>query len=420
MVDKIKTKKTRTKKPVPGKIAAKAGLNAHIEPGELTTAVAVFTSGRSGTSLISSLLDGHPYVTATPDQVMIGFYLFWEEFGDLESGALAAAFIDQFETLFNGAAHCKNPKSRSCGGEEDGFTTMGENRDQTLSADVDVFRASIKTMLPPDRTVTRRLFTQAMHLAYSDAIGHRLETGAVIMLGLHTVSRPVVIALSEDFENPRPLHMVREPIQTLGSHFRHKQGAGDLKPRTSSMIVRNRYASGRPACENLKFQSRALRLEDLHIAPKRTMMAVCGWLGIPWDNVLLQSTFNGLKFWNDSSSAHQVSGFNKEIIAQKHEAYISRFDRLRYTIMFARRFQAFGYLMPHTVLCARAVFFLLLPLFIFPFRVELLSWQAAGGFKGLKPFIRYFIKLRLLIVANTLSPSDTVPMLTANSFAGLD
>jgi len=420
MIDKIKTKKARTKKAVLGKIAAKAGLNAHIKPGELTTAVAVFTSGRSGTSLISSLLDGHPYVAATPDQIMIGFYLFWEEFGDLESGALAEAFIDQFETLFNGAAHCKNLKSSSCGGEEDGFTTMGENRDQTLSADVDVFRASMKAMLPPGQTVTRRLFTQAMHLAYSDAIGHRLEAGAIIMLGLHTVSHPVVIALSEDFENPRPLHMVREPIQTLGSHFRHKQGAGDLKPRTSSMIVRNRYTSGKPALENLKFQSRALRLEDLHIAPKRTMMAVCGWLNIPWDETLLQSTFNGLKFWNDSSSAHQVSGFNKDIIAQKHEGLISRFDRLRYTVMFARRFQAFGYLMPNTVLCRRAVFLLLLPLFALPFRVERLSWQAAGSAKNIVEFIKYYIKLRLLIVARTLNPADTVPLLTPNTLGGGD
>ena len=388
-----------------------ARLNAHIDPADLTTIVAVFTSGRSGTSLISSLLDGHPWVATTPDDVLIGFYVFWEEFGDLECNELIEAFIDQFGALFDGAVTCKNVKSGSCGGEKNGFTTMGENRDQTLSADVDVFRASMKIPLPAGKTVTRRLFTQAMHLAYCDAIGHRLEKGAIISMGLHSTSRPGVTALTEDFVNVRLLHMVREPIQTLGSHFRHKQGAGDLNPRTPWMVVRNRFLSGSPALENVKFQSRAVRLEDLHQAPKRTMMAVCGWLGIPWDDALLHSTFNGLKFWNDKTSAHQVSGFSKEIIAQKHEAYISRFDRFRYTVIFARRFQAFGYCLPNTILRQPIVFAMLLPLFVLPFRTEMLANKGGWSLGSLK----YFIKFRLLVLHYTLSPSDTVPVLRPNA-----
>ena len=406
----------RAKRPVSEKIGAKSHLNAHVDPGDLTTIVTVFTSGRSGTTLTASLLDSHPYIASTPDQILHGFYSFWENFGDLESEALAEAFVDQFETLFDGAAHCKNRKSGLCGGDEGGFTTMGENRDQTLSADIDIFRASMKAMLAPGRTVTRRLFTQALHVAYADARGHRLEKGAIILLGLHGPTRPAVTALSEDFENPRLLHMVRDPIQTLGSHFRHKHGAGDLRSRTPMVMVRNRYASGKPGLENLKFQSRAVRLEDLHRAPKRTMSAVCGWLGIPWDETLLESTFNGLKFWNDATSAHQVSGFSQDIIAQRHEAYISRFDRFRYTIMFARRFQAFDYCQHNTFLCQRFVFALLLPLFIFPFRIERITCREIGVLKNLKDILKYFIKFRLLVVRRTLSPSDTIPILRVNSF----
>ncbi|HJO89239.1 MAG TPA: sulfotransferase [Alphaproteobacteria bacterium] len=412
----------RAERPVSEETGAGPRLNAHMDPGDLTTIVAIFTSGRSGTTLMASLLDSHPYIASTPDQILMGFYVFWEDFGDLESEALTEAFIVQFETLFNGVVHCKNPKSSQCGGEEDGFTTMGENRDQTLSADVDVFRASMKAMLAPGRTVTRRLFTQALHVAYADARGHRLEKGAIILLGLHGPSRYAATALSEDFENPCFLHMVRDPVQTLGSHFRHKYGrhkhggAGGLNPRTPTMVVRNRYTSGRPGLENLKFQSRAVRLEDLHRAPKRTMSAVCGWLGIPWDETLLESTFNGLKFWNDATSAHQVSGFSQEIIAQKHETYISRFDRFRYTIMFARRFQAFDYCRHNTFLCQRFVFAMFLPLFVFPFRIEWLTYKEIGVLKNLKDIFKYFIKFRLLLLHHTLSPSGTVLLLKANSF----
>jgi len=407
--DMAKSKHTR-KLPAKKSTAAPR-LNAHIDPEDMTTVVAVFTSGRSGTSLVSSLLDTHPWIATTPDDILMGFYVFWEAFGDLESGALIEAFIDQFETMFNGAKPSKNPKSSACFGENVGFTILGENRDQILFADAGVFQFSLREMLPEGKTVTRRLFIQALHVAYADAIGHRLEKGAVISIGLHAPSRPVVIALTEDFNGARLLHMVRDPIQTLGSHFRmHILDVKVSIPRRPLKVVRARFFSGRPALENVKFQSRAVRLEDLHRSPKRTMSAVCGWLGIPWDDTLLHSTFNGLKFWNDKVSAHQTSGFNEKIISQRHETYISRFDRFRYTVIFARRFQAFDYFLHNTFLCKRIVFAVLLPLFVFPFRTEMLANKGGWSLKSLK----YFIKFRLLILHCTLNPPDTIPALRPN------
>ncbi len=387
-------------------------LNAHIDPKELTTVVTVFTSGRSGTSLMASLLDSHPWIASTPDSVLMGFYIFWEEFCDRRCDALIEAFIDQFGSLFDGAVPPKNPKSSVCYGKNAGFTTMGENKDQTLSADTDVFRRSLREMLPEGKTVTRQLFIQALHVAYADAIGHRLEKGAVLLLGLHGPSRSTTTAMIEDFPDSRILHMVRDPIQTLGSHFRiNLLDSENPIPRRPFKVVNARFASGKPALENVKFLSRAVRLEDLHKAPKVTMSAVCGWLDIPWDDALLQSTFNGLKFWNDGQSAHQVSGFSKEIITQKHETYISRFDRFRYTVIFARRFQAFDYFLHNTLLCQRVVFAMLLPLFVFPFRTEMLANKGEWGMGSLK----HFIKLRLLILRYTFSPPDTVPLLRASA-----
>ena len=389
-------------------------LNAHIDPEDLTTIVAVFTSSRTGTSLMSSLLDSHPWVAATPDNIMIGFYVFWEKFGDLECNELIEAFIDQFETLFDGSKPSKNPKNHGFYGDSLGFTTMGENRDQSLSADVDVFRSSLREILPQGKTVLRRFFTQAMHVAYADAIGHRLEKGAIISIGLHAVMPPSVTALSEDFSESRLLHMVRDPIHTMGSCIQTNFITGNkLASNAPFKTVYPRFFSARPALENMKFQSRAVRLEDLHKSPKRTILTVCGWLGILWDNALLHSTFNGLKYWNDKRSAHQTSGFNEKIISQNYDRYITRFDRFRYVVMFARRFQAFGYFSHNTILRQPIIFALLLPLFVFPFRIEVLAFKGNWGLEVLK----YFIKLRLLIIRRTLSPCDTIPLLSANSLA---
>ena len=257
---------------------------------------------------------------------------------------------------------------------------------------------------------------QALHVAYADAIGHRLEKGAIISIGLHSSSLPVIMALSEDFKEARLLYMVRDPIQTVGSCFRDFI-PGVRKPRPNAFLktVRARFLSGSPGLENVKSQSRAVRLEDLHRAPKRTMSAVCGWLGIPWDNTLLHSTFNGLQYWNDNRSAYQTSGFNEKIISQKHSAHITRFDRFRYTVMFACRFQAFGYFSHNTILRQPIIFALLLPLFVFPFRIDILAFKENWSLEALK----YFIKFRLMVARHTFSPSDTVPLLSVNTFAGL-
>lgn len=68
--------------------------------------------------------------------------------------------------------------------------------------------------------------------------------------------------------------------------------SGTAVPKTSKTQV----FSGKPALEWVKFQSRIVRLEGLHRQPKKTMMAIYGWLGIPWDDSLMRSPMNGLKY----------------------------------------------------------------------------------------------------------------------------
>jgi len=61
---KIKTASAKTKPAKQGaseKSGAVPRLNTRIAPEDMTTIVTVFTSGRSGTSLMASLLDAHPW-----------------------------------------------------------------------------------------------------------------------------------------------------------------------------------------------------------------------------------------------------------------------------------------------------------------------------------------------------------------------
>ncbi|UTW51628.1 sulfotransferase [bacterium SCSIO 12827] len=361
---------------------------------------------------MSSLLDNHPSVASTPDCVLMGFYEFWTDFGDLPSNELIDTFVDQFATLFIGSKPSKVHRSANCYGDAVGFNTLGEARDQTLSADIGVFRNSMLEMLPDNATVTRRLFFQTLHVAYANAIGHRLETGAIISFGLHTTPRHAATAFADDFPDCRFLHMARDPIQTLGSQFRAhveavRLGLRTYDPTVPSDVTLTRFFSGKPALEWVKFQSRVVRLEDLHRQPKKTMMAVCGWLGIPWDDSLMQSTMNGLKYWNDNTSAHQVSGFSEAIVSQRHEAYITRFDRFRYTLIFSPRFSRMDYFDGSPLMRQFPIFLFLSPLILLPFRTERIMFRGAPLMKCVKNYV----SMRLRICQYILKPHDIVPMI---------
>jgi hypothetical protein len=71
----------------------------------------------------------------------------------------------------------------------------------------------------------------------------------------------------------------------------------------------------------------AVRLEDLHLRPRDTLSALCGWLELRWDDCLLSSTFAGKRWWN-RPGMRRVNGFSRAIIGRP--AQFGAFDAWRF------------------------------------------------------------------------------------------
>ena len=167
------------------------------------------------------------------------------------------------------------------------------------------------------------------------------------------------------------------------------------------MLLDDMLSGGIPLVPGYASSSRAVKLEDLHSNPRKTMEKVCRWLGLKWDETLLKSTFDGIQWrgelkptsqkWNISGSP-QISGFSQATISQTYEKYISSFDEFRLSILAAAVFRAWHYPLPtwYSSLAARA---LVMPLLFIPLKIELLSMVTPSMswryiYSTLKDFLR--------------------------------
>lgn len=339
----------------------------------LNRVVCIMTHIRSGTGLMSSLLDDHPNLLATPDCVLYGFYdCFWDDHAHLPASDLLSAFMERYAVIFDARDPCLCPRlNNEKIGEALNLTNLGPDQDQPIQVDRDIFTQSMMEIIGRENPVSRKLFFQAIHVAYAEAQGRKIKD-PVIVVGLH-ISHPWLVAgVLEDFPDAKFLQMIRHPIYGVGSHFRlYHRGDTVYAPIQAVGTLYWALYAGIPVPAENRANWRGIRLEDLHQRSRETMQALADWLGIAWNDSLLQSTCNGMKWWNDSG-ALRIAGFSNSVIDQRYEEYLPKFDRLRLNVLFASKLAAQGY---HVGYWQRSIVagLLVLPLLVLPFKIELLS-----------------------------------------------
>jgi tetratricopeptide (TPR) repeat protein len=375
-------------------IALKPELNAignAIDPAQLSL-VAVQNYGSSGSLFIQSLFDHHPNMLMTPGLYSTWFYGFWDNYctysreRDSQTLFKVEALIDEFMRVqaywftHEGAVQAH------------GLHQLGEEMNEPAYVPPETFKAALLQRLAYGGEfvgdyLSRSSFFLATYLAYADALGRKVKQPTVIVFGIHSQVKLAPL-LVEDFPQTKFLYTVREPIQNFGSCVKHlisciNEGvySDQLNVAESSLVqILNDYfllykdnlKGTTPLLETYRDNSRAVRLEDLHQKPRETLEAVCQWLRIPWDDALLQSTFNGKRWWNRPKSTMRVSGFTEKIISQKYSDFHNQFDRLRISSLAYRKYKLWHYSVPEY---AGSVPFrlLMLLLILVPWKLELQS-----------------------------------------------
>ena len=196
-----------------------------INPKKIEKSMAIMYYGRSGSVFLQSLLDGHPNILSIPTAALMDFFShFWPAHCRLPKEKLILSFVQYYPVIFN--AENPNPEDRRGGtidaGIAMGLTQMGDEKNQILKVDPFKFISVAISYLAKEENITQKYFFQVIHLAYAIASGRNLDQNDYwICYQFHSPDKNAAIQLVTLFPETFFLQTIRDPAQTINSHFRH-------------------------------------------------------------------------------------------------------------------------------------------------------------------------------------------------------
>ena len=322
-------------------------LNTEITLSKKITALVHF--GRSGTGLLHSLIDGHPEVSTLPSIYFSEFFdhFSWEKIiaGGWED--MADLFTKTYAVLFDASSAIKIPSKNNQFirdfGRREGMTTVGTKKDEVISINKKVFIKELKQLMDCHDRLDAFTFFKLVHSAYDKALQDHNEK-KMIFYHIHNPDKYAQLNFLRLEPNTNWLMMVREPVQSCESwvmkgFYDNDQGAAAHK------IFQMLFEVDKAIYQNSN--SVGVRLEDLKEHPKKTIPALCSWLGIKEEDSLYQMTAQGKKWWGDQSSPDfekdGMNPFGKTSINRKLGSVFSKNDQFIIQTLFYPFSVRFGY-----------------------------------------------------------------------------
>ena len=318
-----------------------------ITPLKKITAMIHF--GRSGTGLLHSLIDGHPEVSTLPSIYFSEFFdhLTWKKFISGGWEEMADRFSTTYEVLFDASSAIK---IASVGtqfihniGQKEGMTSVGVERNEVLSVDKKKFIKELKQLMNSHDLLDAITFFKLVHLAYDKTL-HDHNEKSLIFYHIHNPDMYAKLNFLRLAPNTNWLMMVREPLQSCESWVRknlHDNNYKGIAYKIFQMLFEIDQAIFQ------KDNSIGVKLEDLQEHPKKTIQALCGWLGIKEKESLYQMTAQGKKWWGDPTSPDftkdGMNPFGKTSINRKLGSVFSKNDQFILHTLFYPFSVSFGY-----------------------------------------------------------------------------
>lgn len=301
--------------------------------------------GRGGSFFLHSLLDGHPEVICLPPYMM-NLAIQIIDHLSLDNKSFIHQFCSDFENLF--VSNYENCKTNKYINLENNMT-----RTQTglLNLDKELFFKEALLQIKNSEHCFKSRFI-GLHLAIYKTLGINTANKKVIFYQLHTPNYNVMRLMRDSIGELLVCHSVRDPIASfirmtmahcIDSQKQQAYSASSCSAQVESCFRHFLYA-GCDMIDTKNSLSVAVKLETLHAQPKLTMTAICHFLSIQWNDILLQETINHGQGWNGIIG--DTTGFNLDKTIQnneKYRSYLSKIDLIRLEKIAAQRLLKWGY-----------------------------------------------------------------------------
>lgn len=262
--------------------------------------------GRSGTSLLSRLFDGHPQLFCAPGECRVFTEIAPRLKADRDPAAAAAAIVDR-------------------------FPLPGRPADPGL-------QTQVAALDPDDPSLARTLFRLGL-----ERWSRVVDPGeAVAFLEKTPKTEDHLPAVFRAFPRARILYAIRDPRGVYVSNRRSPDFRQD-----PGMIARQWVKSVGRIVAHLADPSepvRVIRFEDLVREPQATLEGLCGFLGLEWSDGLLDPTVRGAPWaGNAYDPAKLTPGGIAERKAAEWRAEITATEIREIVAVAGAQMRAFGY-----------------------------------------------------------------------------
>jgi hypothetical protein len=277
--------------------------------------VLISQTQRSGGTLLNTLFDGHPRLHVHPYELMIGHPTKsdWPAL-DLDDGADAWLELlrEQFVQRLFADGYRKKPDMREIVDFPVLPFTLAPSFLERL------FRILCAEGPPPTQREVLDRYLTAFFNAWIDCQGLR-ETPKqwVVAFGPRLAWGESRARFQADYSDGRLVAIHRDPRSWYASASRFSGRYGEL---AEALALWRRGADETMAAKNARPDAVfVLTYETLVREPLDTMRALAGWLGIEWDPILLEPTFNRLPTVPNSSYRMLDAGIRTESLERWRE-----------------------------------------------------------------------------------------------------
>ena len=297
------------------------------------------------------MIDNHREISTLPS-------IYFSEYFDADNwkkltangwDQIPESFVRQYEVLFDASSSrpvvCATDLVHDIGTSE-GMANVGENRDEVLTVDRDVFCSELRRLMGSYPKLDPSTFFTLVHVAYEAALNNPSDKHT-IFYHIHNPSDYTKLNFLRYRPDARFIMMVREPIQSceswLGNIFKKKEYGFSLVPIRVLILL---FAIDQIAFR--KCDSVGVRLEDLKLHPHETISSLCDWMGIKEEPGLYEMTAQGQKWWGDPSSVDYseagMSPFDDKSIKRQIGSIFSDRDQFILRTFFYPFSVRFGYI----------------------------------------------------------------------------
>ena len=262
----------------------------------------------------------------------------WNKIVENGWDSMVDRFIEEYEVLFDASVYkpvaAKSAQKINEIGFNDGMRNVGEHQNEISSLNKDIFRAQMVKLIENYDSLDALSFFKLVHLAYDKAQGDSNKKD-LFFYHIHNPDDYAKLNFLRLAPEVKWLTIVREPIQAceswIGFHFNNNAYA------TVSNYIRDMLFQISDVVHSA-YKMVGVRLEDLKRRPKKTIPALCKWMGISEKETLYEMTTQGKKWWGDPNSPDYnktgMDPFGKSSINRKSGLVFSPSDQLVLRTLF--------------------------------------------------------------------------------------